>query len=168
MPTPWARRCDGKPRATATCFLIFTAGLISVRSSACASCTSAPMDLTRSRSWRRDPRVRRLLAAAAALVRSGGLAPSGDSGFEIAAAGAATLVSCETGGSGVWLEFPQSYRHGGGFRQERGSAGRVVAAWVRICRNRHRDAKAASRQSAPEIVSAGARRSSNQSDGVQQ
>src|SRR3954469_21428786 len=168
MPTPWAKRCDGKPRATATCFLIFTASLISVRSSACASCTSAPMDLTRSRSWRRDPRVRRLLAAATALVRSGGRAPAGDSGLEIAAAGATALGSCETGGSGVWPEFPQSYRHGGGFRQEGGRAGCVVAAWVRICRNRNRDAKAASRQSAPEAVPVGARRSGDQSDGVQQ
>src|SRR5207248_11008719 len=112
-------------------FRISRAGLLWVRSSACASCASAPMDLTRSRSWRRVPRVRRLLAAAAALVRSGGRAPSGDSGFEIAAAGAAAFGPCETGGSGVWLEFPQPYRHGGGFRQERGSAGRAVAAWVR-------------------------------------
>src|SRR3954454_5933221 len=168
MPTPWAKRCDGKPRATATCFLIFTASLISVRSSACANCTSAPMDLTRSRSWRRDPRVRCLLAAAAALVRSGGRAPSGDSGLEIAAAGAATLGPCETGGSGVWPEFSQSYRHGGGFRQERGSAGRVVAGLLRICRNRDRDAKVASRQSAPEAVPVGARRSGDQSHGVQQ
>ena len=44
----------------------------------------------------------------------------------------------KTGGAGLRPEFSQSDRHGRGLRQERGSAGRVVAAGFRLCRNRHR------------------------------
>src|SRR5215210_36109 len=168
MPTRSARRCAGNHRATTSCFRIFMASSIWAQSTPCATCTRAPTDITRARSWRRDPGVRRLVAAAAALVRSGGCPPSCDPGIEIAAAGAAAARRCEIGRAGVRPEFPQSHRHGGRVRQERGSTGRFVAAGIRVCRNRDRDAETASRQSAPEAVPAGARPGRDQSHGVQQ
>ncbi len=61
--------------------------------------------------------LRCLLAAAAALVRSGGCAPTGDPGFEAAADDAAAAGRYETGGAGVRPEFFQPDRDGRGLRQ---------------------------------------------------
>ena len=121
-----------------------------------------------SGAWPRDPRLRCLLAAAAALVRSGGRASAGDPGPAAAAAGAAAAGRSKTGGAGVRAELSQSDRHGRGLRQERGGAGRAVAAWLRLCRDRHGDPEAANRQSAAAAVPARARRGRDQPHGVQQ
>src|ERR1700682_6483284 len=68
-----------------SCFHISTANLISARSSPSAICTRDPMDITTSRSLRRDPRLRCPVVAIVALARPGRRAPSGDPGLAVAA-----------------------------------------------------------------------------------
>src|ERR1700676_5543329 len=110
------------------------------------TCPRAPTARMTFRSLSRDPRLRCFLVAAAALVRSGGRASAGDPGPAVAAANAAAAGRSQTGDAGLRPELSQSDRHGGGLRQERGSAGRVAAAGFRFCRDRFGGADAATRE----------------------
>ena len=106
--------------------------------------------------------------AAAASARSGRRASAGHPGAEDPALRPTRAERPAAGGAGVRAEFPESDRHGGGLRQARRGTGRAAAAGLRLCRDRHRHAAAADRQSAAARLPPAGRRGGHQPLGLQQ
>ena len=168
MPPSWGRGSNGSARAATTCSRIFMGRCRLTLCGGRCRCPWAPTATTYSRSLRRDRPVRPLGPAAAGPHRCRERPPARHPGTEGAAARTGAGGRQAAVGAGVRPQFSQSGRHGGRLRQAWRGAGRAVAARLRLCRGRHRDAAAAGRQSAAAAVPAAGRRRRHQPARLQQ
>ena len=127
-----------------------------------------PTAATTSRSLSRDPRLRCVLAAAAALVRSGGRASHGDPGFEIAAAGADAADDAKLAVRAFGLNFPNPIGMAAGFDKSAEVPDALLRLGFGFVEIGTVTPQPAERQSAAAAVSARARRGRDQPHGFQQ